>query len=191
MNKIKTVAVFCGSSSGKNSIYIEYAKALGHYLANNNYNLVYGGGNVGLMGAVSEAHSGNGLNTIGVIPKAIKSLIPEQNNLTDLFVVENMHERKQKMYDLSDAFIAMPGGTGTLEEIIEVATWNGLGYLPKPYGLYNIDKYWDKFIDFMEHASSEGFVKETHVSRMVCSDDPEKLLNLLAESDVSYKAKWP
>ncbi|WLQ11340.1 TIGR00730 family Rossman fold protein [Hahella aquimaris] len=183
------IAVFCGSSMGAREEYQDAAKALGEELARRNIELVYGGGHVGLMGVIADAVLAAGGKVTGVIPVALKEKEIEHTGLTELFVVADMHERKAKMAELSDAFIAMPGGAGTLEEIFEVWTWSQLGYHSKPSCFYNAFGYYDKLLDFIRHMQDERFLSQGYIDALVIKENPAELLDAI----LSYQAppgKW-
>ncbi|TLS36084.1 TIGR00730 family Rossman fold protein [Pseudalkalibacillus caeni] len=188
-NQLKKLCVFCGSSPGKSEIYMEKVKLLGNEFASQNIALVYGGGNVGLMGEISRAVLEDGGNVTGVIPKKIYENV-EHVELTELFVVDTMHERKAKMYEIADGFIAMPGGVGTLEELAEVITWYQLGYHNKPVGLYNIDGYYEGLLDLFEHMIEEGFMKRQNIQSIIVDDDPVQLLRKMENVQVQNIDKY-
>lgn len=182
----RRVAVFCGASSGTSPVYIEAARALGHELVKRNIGLVYGGGNVGLMGAVAETVA-QGLGqsaVIGVIPH---SLIPKEisgTSVGEIRQVPDMHSRKSLMFREADAFISLPGGYGTLDETLEITTWQQLGFHTKPVGLLNINGFYDGLLSFINHASGEGFISPTCRSILLSESSPGKLLDALE----GYKA---
>jgi uncharacterized protein (TIGR00730 family) len=186
MNKI---CVFCGSSLGLEPIYREDAERIGRLLSDKGISLIYGGGDAGLMGAVSRAHSETGGETVGIIPKALKDKVPHREKV-ELHVVEDMHQRKAMMYDMSDGFIALPGGIGTIEELFEAFTWNQLGYMDKPLGLLNSAGYYNDLMAFLDSMVEKGFLKATHRERLVFSDDPEELLALMMKAPGGYTGKW-
>ena len=161
---MKKLCVFCGSSAGKNSIYLEEAKTLGRELTKNNMGLVYGGASIGLMGAVADAALENNGKAWGVIPQAIVDLEIIHTELTECFVVNNMHDRKAKMYDLSDAFVALPGGMGTMDEFCEIVTWAQLKYHDKPCFVLNTTGYFDKYLEYVSHMNAEGFFSDEHMN---------------------------
>ncbi|WP_246943805.1 TIGR00730 family Rossman fold protein [Bacillus pinisoli] len=189
MNELKSVCVFCGSSTGAHPEYIEQAKKLGALLAEQGIELIYGGGNVGVMGEISRTVMAHGGKVTGVIPKLIHERV-DHVELTNLHIVENMHERKAKMYELSDGFIALPGGIGTLEELAEVMTWYQIGYHAKPIALFNINQFYGKFMDLLEHMVSEGFLKEDYLTSVIVEENPEKLVNLMNEFESTTSDKW-
>lgn len=161
---IKHVAVFCGSKTGDNPRYTEDSIALGKALAKHNIGLVFGGGSVGLMNEIANSVMKNGGKAYGVIPKHLLDMEVGHPNLTDLRVTRDMHERKATIHELSDAFIALPGGFGTFEELMEIVTWSQIKIHNKPIILFNIDGYYDKLIDFIDHAISSGFIREENRS---------------------------
>lgn len=184
------VSVFCGASNGARADYSVVARRLGSCLVDLGLGLVYGGGNVGLMGTIADEVIRREGYVIGVIPKALVSKELAHNGLTDLRIVESMHERKAMMAELSDAFIAMPGGFGTLEEFVEVLTWSQLGLHRKPCALLNIGGFYDPFLKFIDHMVKEEFVKPD-AARLVLSDsDPERLLKKIRAWQPPLTTKW-
>jgi uncharacterized protein (TIGR00730 family) len=177
---MKRVCVFCGSSDGARPVYLETARRMGAAIAEKRLGLIYGGGRIGLMGAVADAALAAGAEVIGVIPEALAIKEVAHSGLTDLRVVQTMHQRKAMMADLSDAFIAMPGGYGTFEEFCEVLTWSQLSIHTKPCGLLNVEGYYDPFLALLDHATYEGFVRPQHRSLVLDECDPECLLERLA-----------
>lgn len=159
-------------------------------MAQSSFGLVYGGAQVGLMGSMADFCLDRGLEVVGVIPGALfPKEIPHQG-LTQLYVVESMHERKQRMYDLSDAFIAMPGGIGTLEEIFEILTWGQLGLHAKPCALLNVAGYYDKMLEFLDGAVESGFLKPKHRSFLLADSDPSRLIEKIKEYQAPGGTKW-
>jgi uncharacterized protein (TIGR00730 family) len=177
---IRSVCVFCGSSSGVKSAYEATARAFAECVAKRGMRLVYGGASVGLMGAIADAALLAGGEVVGVIPRALVGREIAHRGLTELHVVDTMHERKAMMADLSDAFVALPGGLGTLEELFEVWTWGMLGLHAKPYGILNVDGYYSPLIDFLDHARDEGFIRPAQRAVLVVEDDAMRLLDKLA-----------
>ncbi|MBT3880148.1 MAG: TIGR00730 family Rossman fold protein, partial [Candidatus Scalindua sp.] len=159
---MKRLCVYCGSSSGRQPGYAQVARQLAHAMVSKNIDLVYGGASVGIMGEIANAVLGEGGDVIGVIPKGLFAKEVAHTGITELREVGSMHERKALMADLSDGFIALPGGLGTIEEIFEIITWSQLGMHRKPCGLLNVNNYYDKLIGFLDHAVSEQFIKATH-----------------------------
>ena len=189
---MKTICVFCGSSPGARKEYVQAAKSLGATLARRNLTLVYGGGNVGLMGRLASSALACGGKVIGVIPRKLADQDVAYTDLDDLRVVGSMHERKSLMAELADGFIALPGGLGTIEEFFEALTWAQLGIHNKPCGLLNIGGYFDNLIAFLHHAVSEQFIGSPHHDMILISEDPEKMLADFAAYDPPQagKAAW-
>lgn len=175
---------------GTRSIYQQAAQALGETLAQHQIELVYGGGKVGLMGVVADAVLAADGRAIGVIPKALAAKEIAHAGLTQLHLVESMHERKALMADLSDGFIAMPGGFGTFEEFCEVLTWTQLGFHQKPCGLLNVEGFYNSLLALFDHATDEQFVRPVHRSIVLESDNPEQLLEKLAAFQPTTSNKW-
>ncbi|AKU24817.1 TIGR00730 family Rossman fold protein [Massilia sp. NR 4-1] len=176
---MKTVCVYCGANAGADPLYAEGARALAAALVEQNMSLVYGGGNVGLMGIIADEVLRLGGEVTGVIPTKLVEREVAHNGLTRQFIVKDMHERKAMMAELSDGFIAMPGGLGTLEELFEMLTWAQIGIHNKPVGLLNMNGYYDRLVDFVEHARSQGFVRPQHAAMMQIETDPRALLERL------------
>lgn len=188
--KIRSVCVFCGSSPGRRPDYTTAARTLGDALAETGRRLVYGGGNVGLMGVLADAALEAGGEVVGVIPRHLVDREVAHSGLTDLRVVNSMHERKQVMADLSDAFIVLPGGLGTLEEFFEIWTWGQLGLHRKPYGLLNVAGYFDPLLAFLDHTVGERFVAADHRALLRVACDPGELLAGLDTHVPPPTAKW-
>ena len=189
--KIKRVCVFCGSSFGIRPAYREAAQRLGKLLAERGIGLVYGGGCVGLMGALADAVLAGGGEAIGVIPDSLMPREVGHRGLTKLHVVNTMHERKALMADLADAFIALPGGYGTLEELLEAVTWSQLGIQQKPCGLLNVEEYWDGLLAVLDHAVDEGFVRKENAQLVLVAQSPETMLERLLEwTPPAHLEKW-
>jgi uncharacterized protein (TIGR00730 family) len=179
---MKRITVFCGSRVGLSEKYKEGAIALGKELVKRGITLVYGGGSVGLMGVIATTVMKEGGKAIGIIPQFLEEREVSHISLTELHIVNSMHERKAKMADLADAFIAMPGGPGTLEELVEIYTWAQLGLHQKPIGLLNINNYYDPLISFFDHMVEQHFLKENHRKIMsIVETDPARLLDKLVE----------
>lgn len=187
---MKRVCVYCGSSVGNQPIYREMAEAMGALLARRGIGLVYGGGNVGLMGVIADAALAGGGEVIGVIPRSLADREIAHGGVTDLRVVDSMHTRKALMAELSDAFIAMPGGVGTFEEFFEAVTWTQLGVHRKPCGLLNVGGFYAPLAAFIDQAVTEGFIKPIHRAMIVVDDNPERLLNSLATLELPDVPKW-
>ena len=171
------VCVFCGSSLGILTDYARAADNMGRLLAQRGIELVYGGGNVGLMGVVADACLGEGGRVVGVMPRALVEKELAHRGLAELHVVESMHERKALMADLSDAFVALPGGYGTWDEFCEVLTWSQLGIQRKPCALLNVSGYYDPFLAMADRAKDEGFLREVHRELLLTDTDPVLLLD--------------
>jgi uncharacterized protein (TIGR00730 family) len=179
MNKIKRVCVYCGSSSGIDPAYEDDARVLGKFLARRNIGLVYGGGRIGLMGALADAVLAGDGEVIGIIPHHLVALEVGHGKLTSLIAVDSMHARKQQMAELADAFIALPGGIGTVEELLEVLTWLQLELHTKPIGLLNTNGYYDRLLGFLDHMTMTGFLKKEHREMLQVEQNPENLLKLM------------
>ncbi len=178
--KLERVCVFCGSNPGRRPEYLQAAREMGRVLVERGLGLVYGGGNVGLMGAVADTMLAAGGEAVGVIPEALMAREVGHTGLTQLHVVKTMHERKAMMADLCDGFVALPGGFGTFEEFCEVLTWSQLGIHPKPCGLLNVAGYYDTLLALFDHATAEGFVPARHRSLVLEDTSPAGLLDRLA-----------
>ncbi|MBE7376001.1 LOG family protein [Pseudomonas lopnurensis] len=187
---LRSICVFCGASTGANPIYEQAATELGHTLAANGITLVYGGGAVGLMGVVADATMAAGGEVIGIIPQSLKDAEVGHTGLTRLEVVDGMHARKARMAELSDAFIALPGGLGTLEELFEVWTWGQLGYHSKPLGLLDVNHFYSKLSHFLDHLVEERFVRPAHRDMLQRSDSAQTLLRLLNDWQPTVHARW-
>jgi uncharacterized protein (TIGR00730 family) len=187
---LQSVCVFCGSSTGINAAYTEAARSLGTTLAEANIRLVFGGGHVGLMGVISNAALAAGGDVIGVIPKFLVERELAHEGLSDLRIVGSMHERKALMSDLSEGFIALPGGTGTLEEFFEVLTWAQLGEHEKPCGLLNVAGYYDPVLTVFDRMVQAGFLSESNRALLLVESDPERLLQRFDYYEPPKTAKW-
>ena len=173
---MKSIAVYCGASLGADPIYAEAARALAGVLVQHNIGLVYGGGNVGLMGVIADEVLRLGGEATGVIPRALVEREVGHTGLTRQFVVKDMHERKAMMADLADGFIALPGGMGTLEELFEMLTWSQLGIHAKPVGLLNVAGFYDGLVGFVGHLREQQFVRQQHADLMLVESDAGALL---------------
>jgi hypothetical protein len=187
---LRSVCVFCGASPGAQPIYRETASALGRRIAERGLTLVYGGGAVGLMGVVAEGALQAGGEVIGIIPQSLQDAEIGHPGLTRLEVVDGMHARKARMAQLSDAFIALPGGLGTLEELFEVWTWGQLGYHAKPLGLLEVNGFFGKLAGFLDHLVEEGFVRVHHRDMLQRAGSPDALLDLLEAWEPVVPPKW-
>lgn len=179
MNKLSSVCVFCGASAGKQPGYAEAARRLGEELGRRSLGLVYGGGSVGLMGIVAQAALGSGCRVVGVIPEPLTTREIMGQEIGEMIVVESMHERKATMVYLADAFVAMPGGFGTLDELFEAITWGQLGIHRKPIGLLNVAGYFDPLLELIDRAVEQGFIRNQHRHLLVVDEDPVVLLDRL------------
>jgi uncharacterized protein (TIGR00730 family) len=187
---VKNICVFCGSNPGSNPDYMEGAKKLGIALAEAGITLVYGGARIGLMGAVADTVLAHGGEVIGVIPKSLVDREIAHTGLTDLHIVGSMHERKALMSELADGFIALPGGSGTLEEFFEVFTWAQLGHHQKPCGLLNLNGYFTPLLQFIDHTIGEGFMKEDYRAMILSDSEPEPLLQRFEQYQAPEIVKW-
>jgi hypothetical protein len=187
---VKRVLVFCGSSPGSRPEYAQCAETLGRLVASRGLEIVYGGAHVGLMGALADSALGAGGKVIGVIPNRLVEAEIAHAGLTKLHVVDTMHERKALMAELSDAVIALPGGTGTLDELFEMFTWSQLGLHRMPIGLLDVAEYWQPLLRFLEHAVNERFLRAEHFETMLVERDPGFLLDQLASHRPLALNKW-
>ena len=174
---MKRICVFCGSSAGGDAAYLAAARAMGATLARRKLGLVYGGARIGLMGAMADSVLAGGGDVVGVIPRALAQKEVAHTGLTDLRIVESMHERKAMMMRLAAGFVAMPGGFGTLDEVCEALTWAQLGLHGKPCGLLNVRGYFDRLLTFLDHATGERFLQPEHRAMLLVSPDPDELLD--------------
>ncbi|MCA3694188.1 TIGR00730 family Rossman fold protein [Aquidulcibacter sp.] len=187
---MKRVCVFCGSSSGASPLFEQDARFLGQALAAADIELVYGGASVGLMGAVANACLKAGGRVIGILPKALEAKEIAHKELTRLHIVDSMHERKAMMADMSDGFIALPGGLGTIEELFEIWTWGQLGYHGKPFAIYNTLAYYDQLLRFLDHAVEAQLVKAVHREMLIVATDATSLLERMNGYSPPSVAKW-
>ena len=187
---MKNVCVFCGSSNGRRPSYARAARKFGAALAGDGLELVYGGGSIGLMGVVADAAMAGGAPVVGVIPRALFRKEIAHHGLTRLEVVPSMHVRKARMAKLADAFVALPGGIGTFEELFEVMTWGYLGIHAKPIGLLDVGGYYAPLIRLLDHAVEEGFLRPAHRKLVVVDRSPERLLSRLRRHRVPVATRW-
>lgn len=187
---MKSICVFCGSNSGRGERYVAGARALGAELGRRGIKLVYGGGRVGLMGEVADAALAAGGHVTGVIPAALVAREVGHTALSEQHVVESMHERKALMAELSEGFIAMPGGYGTLDETFEILTWAQLGMHRHPIGMLDVDGYFDKLLAFVDHAIAEGFVRPEYRKMITVAETPAGLLDAMARYQPPTVTKW-
>lgn len=184
-----SVAVYCGSRFGDLPAYTQAARTLGHLIAKGGGSVVYGGGRVGLMGVVADAALAAGGQVVGVIPQALMNLEVGHSRLSELHVVQTMHDRKQLMAERADAFIALPGGIGTLEELYEVWSWQQLGYHDKPVALLNVAGYYDALLQFMRLSHERGFVSARQYQALLVDEDPVRLLDRIAQAAAQATAR--
>jgi uncharacterized protein (TIGR00730 family) len=188
---MQRLCVFCGSCSGENPVYAGAARSLGAALAARGVGLVYGAGHVGLMGVLADAVLAHGGTAVGVIPQALVDKELAHGGLTELHVVHTMHQRKFMMADLSDAFVALPGGYGTLDELFEILTWAQLGIHKKPIGLLNVNGYFDPLLAWLGHACAEGFIRRQHFKLLQVATDVEEVLDVLTRHQAAPAVtKW-
>ena len=179
---MKKICVYCGSSDGARPEYKQAAAALGRAMLEKNLDLVYGGASVGLMGTVADTVLQGGGRVTGVIPESLVNRELSHTGLTELAVVDSMHERKSMMAELSDGFIALPGGIGTMEELFEMLTWSQLGFHKKPCALLNVAGYYDHLNAFMQHGVNQGFIKKETQAKLIIQENPKALLDLSMKS---------
>ena len=182
MSHIRCLAVYCGSASGTSEVFADATRATAAVMVERGVDLVYGGGRLGLMGLIADSVLGGGGRVFGVIPTALVNLEVAHTGITELHTVETMHERKAKMTDLADGFLALPGGIGTLDELFEAWSWNALGYHKKPFCLLNVEGYWDGMIEFIDHATASGFMSAQRRGQLLVADTPAQALDLLDEA---------
>jgi uncharacterized protein (TIGR00730 family) len=187
---LRSVCVFCGSNLGSREVYAEAAATLGQTLAERGLKLVYGGAKVGLMGALADAALSAGGEVAGVIPGALVEREIAHEGLTETHFVKSMHERKAMMADMSDAFIALPGGAGTLEEFFEVWTWGQLGHHGKPVGLLNVAGFFDALLGFLDQLAAEAFMRREHRDMLLVDDDAARLLSRFDDYEPPVVEKW-
>ena len=192
---MKRICIFCGSNAGHDARYRAEAEALGRLLAGRGIELIYGGGNVGLMGIIADACLGAGGTVIGVIPEAligkeVAGRVVDHRGLTRLEVVDSMHTRKARMAELADGFIALPGGFGTFEEFCEILTWGQLGFHVKPMGLLNVNGFYDPLLTLFERAVADGFLRQENRAMALAAEDIETLLAAMAAFRPEPVSKW-
>jgi uncharacterized protein (TIGR00730 family) len=182
VNNLRRLAVYCGSAPGSTPVFADATRATAKAMTDANVDLVYGGGKLGLMGIIADSVLDLGGRVYGVIPQALVDIEVAHTRVTELYTVANMHERKAKMTDLADAFLALPGGVGTLDELFEAWSWNALGYHAKPFCLLNVEGFWDGMIEFIEHAHRSGFLSKSRRNQLLVAQTPEEALKLLDEA---------
>lgn len=190
MRKLDSLCLFCGSSSGNSELYKQAAQHFGETLAALKIRLVYGGGSVGLMGVAADACMAAGGTVIGVIPQLLMDKEVGHTGITEMHVVANMHQRKALMTELSDGFIALPGGYGTLDELFEALTWLQLGYHQKPVGLLNVDGFFNHLVSFVDHSRDERFLRELHRDALCVDTDLAQLIKKLKSAEAPDTGKW-
>ncbi|MDB4885745.1 MAG: family Rossman fold protein [Gemmatimonadetes bacterium] len=187
---LHTVCVFCAANPGVRPVYAERAREMGRFLAESGRRVVYGGGRTGLMGALAEGALGAGGEVIGIMPKHLVDREVAHTGLTQLHVVTSMHERKALLAELSDGFLAMPGGLGTMEELFEIWTWGQLGLHRKPYGLLEMDGFFAPLLAFLDHAVGEGFIGRVNRELLVVDTDPAALIARMEAMEPPALARW-
>ena len=187
---LRRVCVYCGANRGRDAAYADAAQAMGRALARRGIGLVTGGGRVGLMGVVADAALAAGGEVTGVIPEALKKKELAHAGLTELVVTSSMHERKARMAELADGFVALPGGLGTYEELFEIWTWAQLGWHAKPCGLLNAAGFYDRLVAFLDDASEAEFVKPEHRAMLIVETDPDRLLDRFGAYVAPRVEKW-
>ena len=186
---MRRLAVYCGSSMGTNPRFAEIARGLGTEMARRGIGLVYGGGRLGLMGVVADAVLEAGGEVYGVIPQALVDIEVAHTGLTELHVVRTMHERKALMTELTDAFVAIPGGVGTFDELFEAWSWNALGYHAKPFAILNVDGFWDSMITFLDHVTVSGFMSPARRAQLLVADGIDDAIDQLGAAVGTTEAK--
>ncbi|GEP42043.1 TIGR00730 family Rossman fold protein [Brevifollis gellanilyticus] len=187
---MRRIAIYCGSSRGNDPVLQEAAAALATYLVRQGIGIVYGGGKVGIMGVIADAALAAGGEVIGVIPESLLAKELGHATLTELHITETMHQRKQKMVDLSDGFIALPGGFGTLDELFETLTWLQLSFHHKPVGILNVNGFFDHLLTFLDHMSASGFLKPEHRASLLTETAPAALLTAMRSFQPYVDGKW-
>lgn len=187
---MRNIGLFCGSNSGSDAAYAAAARAMVRAIADAGLGIVFGGGNIGLMGVIAEAGLAAGVNVTGVTPRRLLEREMVHTGLTELHVVESMHERKVMMAEMSDAFIALPGGMGTLDEFFEMVTLNQLGVQSKPCGLLNVRGYFNHLRAFLDHAVDARFVNPAHRDMIVLDEDPRRMITKLVDWTMPQSSKW-
>lgn len=187
---MKKITIYCGSKKGNSSVFESAVRALAQEMIKRDLSLVYGAGRVGLMGVIADEMLAAGKEVLGIIPQKLVDREVAHKGCTELVIVETMRDRKWLMAERGDAFIAMPGGIGTLEELFEIMTLNQLHYIQKPLALYNVNGYYDKLIDFLNHAMEEGFLYPEQEELLIVSDDPVEILDQMAAYQARRPADW-
>jgi len=190
MGNIKSLCLFCGSSKGNDPAFLEGAYETGRTLAEKKIEMVYGGGNVGLMGMAAKGALDHGGKVTGVITEKLKGMEVGHTGLTEMKVTGSMHERKSLMNRLAAGFIVLPGGIGTIEETFEMFTWYQLGDIEKPIGILNVSGFYSGLISFLEHLVARGFLRKEHLDYLIVENEPEKLIERVVDSEVRHLKKW-
>ncbi|MDP8201561.1 MAG: TIGR00730 family Rossman fold protein [Candidatus Tenebribacter burtonii] len=186
---MKNICVFCGSNPGADPAYLQIASRLGEEIASRRFGLVYGGSNLGLMGAVAKSALESGSNVIGVMPKVFEGRV-QHPDLNKIIITDTMHQRKAKMFEISDGFIALPGGFGTFEELLEMLTWSQIGYSTKPCGILNVNGYYDGLLKFFDKAVEMRFVKKEHRNAIIVDIYPKNILDKFEKYKPVTLDKW-
>lgn len=187
---MKNICVFCGSSKGTDPVYVEKAKILARQFVRDQITMVYGGGSIGIMGVLADEIRRRNGYVIGVIPRFLYDLEVGHDGVNELIIVDSMHERKQKMAEISDGFLALPGGFGTLEEMAEILTWVQLKLIQKPVGILNIHGFFDPLLELFDHMVETGFLKKTNRDILIVGNDPEMILQELKSAPAFTSNKW-
>jgi uncharacterized protein (TIGR00730 family) len=187
---MKHICVFCGSSKGKDPIYEQAALELADVIVKNDLTMVYGGGSIGIMGVLADRILSLNGKVIGVIPRFLYDLEVGHDGVTDLIIVNSMHERKQKLAEIADGFLALPGGFGTMEEMSEILTWIQLKLIQKPIGILNINGFFDHFLKMLDKMVIDGFLKQNNRDILLSSGDPDEIINILKGAPVFEDTKW-
>jgi TIGR00730 family protein len=187
---LRTVGVFCAANPGVDPVYVRHAAAMGAFMARSGRRLVYGGGRTGLMGALADAALAGGGEVIGVMPRHLVDREVAHTALSALHIVDSMHQRKALLAELSDGFVAMPGGLGTLEELFEIWTWGQLGLHQKPYGLFDVAGFYGNLLAFLDHAVTAGFIRREYRELLVVDTDPETLLARMESARIPALPRW-
>jgi uncharacterized protein (TIGR00730 family) len=187
---MKSVAVYCGASAGTNEVYTQQALAMGQALAERGFTLIYGGGRVGLMGAIADSVMQHGGKAIGVIPDFLADKELAHTGITELHIVKSMHERKLLMAELAEGFVAMPGGYGTMEELFEVLTWGQLGLHRKPIGVLNVEGYYDHLLRALDHMADEGLLRRENRQQLLSNPNPHGMLDEMLAYQPLDLEKW-
>ncbi|MFC2107257.1 TIGR00730 family Rossman fold protein [Bacteroidota bacterium] len=187
---MKSICIFCGSSKGIDPAYAEATETLAKVFINNELDLVYGGADIGLMKIAADTILEGGGKVIGVMPEDLANREIAHKGITEMHIVNSMAERKRKMAEISDAFIMLPGGVGTLDEFFEMMSWNQLGYMKKPLGIYNVKGFFDHLLEFITHATSEKFLRDEHRENIICESNPEILIHKMTNFTFAEADEW-